>query len=236
MTRSAKKLSRSCLTIAMSIACACGSPGGQVDDPSRREAPPDEATSETTILPPVVASSEEHPRATSPPATSSASVQWPPGGKKCRLVHCANQVFFVGDAPGGWKGELELEVCVEDQCESMVVDLSRVKKDGSIRGRDLIAEVISAPLHCPPSLKRACTMTELGKRLGRQREGQSLFVLAINTPSTGKRPVEVKLTLSKNGAVHVNRSETVAFNDASPCHRPNGSGCEPECCESVLDF
>jgi len=47
----------------------------------------------------------------------------------------------------------------------------------------------------------------------------------------------VSMGLSRVGRTVTAPTPTeVAFDSSSACRRPNGNGCEPECCEAVVEF
>lgn len=225
--------------LVLSLTCACVEGGAPADNPATPSTLGNAASPGVAKAHAAEQGSSGAPEAKPPEFTAQAdttdSAQWPPGGKKCRLLHCANRVFFVGEAPGGWQGNVEVGICIRERCESHVVDLRRVKREGAALIGGLLFEVFAVSNHCPHVMQDLCEGSGLARRLRQQRPGQALLVLAIDALSAGRQAVPIDVKLSKEGRTQSLGNASIGFDDAI-CRRPNGSRCEPECCETIREF
>lgn len=219
------------LWIVFALGPACGPSVRPAEQrPAARAPLGSPSTSGTRAKPPVRVESKK------PPVELETKNRAEAPRPVCRLLACSNRLILFGEAPGGFRGDLELEVCSRERCESRLVHLPRVKKEGQVRVDGLLSLVVSAPQHCPLVLMEDCGVSSLGQRISRQLRRDSLLVFVIDAQSTGRGSTQMRVALTKDGATNVLLDGPVDFTTDSSCSRPNGSACEPECCTAAREF
>jgi hypothetical protein len=154
---------------------------------------------------------------------------------ECRIEACGHRLLYAGDPPGGWRGTLEAELCIETDCTKKEVELSQLQTVKQQDGK--VWFVVTGPDGCSTEFNGDCS--SLRQALKMVPNGGRKLVIGTAFGPGDQKLYRTSFTVRRAGKILLSIEDEVTFDGsdgAQYCYRPNGPRCEPECCEAVREF